>query len=130
MPGTLVFFDSPRRVAETLADLHAVLGDRQAALARELTKRYETVRRGSLGQLAAELAAEEPPRGEIVVLVAPPGAREAAPTTDVDAQLEIALRRHSVKDAASLVAAQTGQPRRKVYARAIELGATLASDEP
>ncbi|MDF2115913.1 16S rRNA (cytidine(1402)-2'-O)-methyltransferase [Roseiarcaceae bacterium H3SJ34-1] len=130
VPGTLVFFDSPRRVAETLADLHAVLGERDAALARELTKHYETVRRGTLGQLAAELAAEEPPKGEIVLLVAPPGAEEAARTADVDAQLEIALRKHSVKDAASLVAAETGQPRRKVYARAIELGATQARDEP
>jgi len=129
VPGTLVFFDSPRRVAETLADLHAVLGERDAALARELTKHYETVRRGTLGSLAAELAAEEPPKGEIVLLVAPPG-EEAAGAADVDAQLEIALRKHSVKDAAALVAAETGQPRRKVYARAIELGATQARDEP
>ncbi len=74
IPGTLVFFESPRRVAAMVADLAAVLGPRDAALARELTKYYETVRRAPLTELAAALAGEEPPKGEIVVLVGPPGA--------------------------------------------------------
>ncbi len=124
IPGTLVFFESPRRLAEVLEDLSAVLGNRPAAIARELTKHYETVRRGSLPELAAALAAEDPPKGEIVLLVGPPDA--AVPDTsaeDLDAQLSRALETLSVKDAAAVVSAETGQPRRKVYARAVELAA-------
>ncbi len=124
VPGTLVFFESPRRIAETLADAAAVLGPRAAAIARELTKLYETVRRGPLDALAATLAAEETPRGEIVLLIAPPeaGAAEQA-EAELDARLAEALATYSVKDAASVVAAATGQPRRQVYARALQLTA-------
>ena len=122
IPGTLVFFESPRRLAETLEDLHVVLGDRDAAIARELTKHYETVRRGALGELAAALAAEGPPKGEIVLLVAPPKEGVAVISAeDLDAKLRKALATLSVKDAASVVAAETGQPRRQVYARAVEI---------
>jgi 16S rRNA (cytidine1402-2'-O)-methyltransferase len=122
IPGTLVFFESPRRVAETLEDLHAVLGERDAAIARELTKHFETVRRGTLADLAAALAQEDPPKGEIVLLVGPPqeGAQALA-AEDLDARLAKALETHSVKDAAAIVAGETGQPRRQVYARALEL---------
>jgi len=124
VPGTLVFFESPRRLAETLADAAAVLGPRSAAIARELTKLYESVRRGSLDELSDALASEEPPRGEIVLLVAPPeaGAAEVA-EADLDARLAEALGAYSVKDAASVVSAATGQPRRQVYARALQLAA-------
>jgi 16S rRNA (cytidine1402-2'-O)-methyltransferase len=125
IPGTLVFFESPRRVAETLSDLAAVLGSREAAIARELTKHFETVRRGLLPDLAAILAAEAPPKGEIVLLVGPPGAQPPV-QEDIDARLGKALEGLSVKDAAAVVSAETGQPRRKVYARAIELSAELA----
>ena len=124
VPGTLVFFESPRRVAECLVDLAAVLGAREAAVARELTKLYEAVRRAPLPELAAAYAEEPAPRGEIVLLVGPPS--DAAPALDgdaLDARLRDALRTHSVKDAAAVVAGETGQPRRKVYARAIELAA-------
>ena len=122
IPGTLVFFESPRRLAETLDDLAAVLGAREAAIARELTKHFEQVRRGSLPDLAAALAVEAPPRGEIVLLVGPPAAGTAAMTIeDLDARLRAAMSTHSVKDAAAIVAGETGQPRRKVYARALEL---------
>ncbi len=87
MPGTLVFFESPRRIAETLADCAAALGPRHAAIARELTKLYESVRRGTLDELAAQLAQEEPPKGEIVLLVAPPLEGDAAMAeADLDAQ--------------------------------------------
>lgn len=124
VPGTLVFFESPHRVAETLTDLAAVLGPRQAALARELTKHFETVRRGSLPELAEALAAEPAPKGEIVLLVGPPSADDAKiPAADLDSKIGKALETLSVKEAATVVAAETGQPRRKVYARAIELSA-------
>jgi 16S rRNA (cytidine1402-2'-O)-methyltransferase len=128
IPGTLVFFESPRRVADMVADLSAVLGPRDAALARELTKYYETVRRAPLTELAAALAREEPPKGEIVVLVGPPCAEAQGETQEaIDARLTKALETHSVKDAAAIVSAATGQPRRKIYARAIELtGSSVA----
>ncbi len=122
VPGTLVFYESARRVIETLGDLAAVLGSRDAAVARELTKKFETVRRGTLGDLAAAFEAEGPPRGEIVLLVGPPEAgAPAVGEADLDAKLRGAMERLSVKDAASVVSAETGLARRQVYARAIEL---------
>jgi 16S rRNA (cytidine1402-2'-O)-methyltransferase len=124
IPGTLVFFESPRRVAETLADLAAVLGPRDAALARELTKVFETVRRGKLPDLAAATAVAAPPKGEIVLLIGPPS-DEARPIEPAELDLRIckALEGLSVKEAATVVSVETGQPRRKVYARAVELAA-------
>jgi 16S rRNA (cytidine1402-2'-O)-methyltransferase len=121
IPSTLVFFESPRRLAEMLADLAVELGPRQGVVARELTKLYETTRRGPLDQLAAEFAGEAPPKGEIVVLVGPP--LEAAPVDDneIDKRLDAALETLSVKDAAAAVSAETGAPRRRVYARALTL---------
>jgi 16S rRNA (cytidine1402-2'-O)-methyltransferase len=122
IPGTLVFFESPRRLAEMLADAAAVLGARPAAVARELTKFYENVRRGPLAELAAHYEADEEARGEIVVIIGPPGADELTPAGDViDERLRAALASVSLKEAVAQVAAETGQPRRKIYARALEL---------
>lgn len=122
-PATLVFYESPRRIAEALADCAAILGaDRPAAVARELTKKFEETRRGTLGGLAAAYAHEEP-RGEIVLVVGPPAAGAAAGAGDLDARIEAALATHSVKDAADIVAGETGQKRRFVYARALQLAA-------
>jgi 16S rRNA (cytidine1402-2'-O)-methyltransferase len=124
IPGTLVFFESPHRVVETLTDLHAVLGEREAALARELTKHFETVRRAPLGELADAIATEGPPKGEIVLLVGPPLAQvPAIAAADLDDKIAKALETLSVREAATVVSAETGQPRRKVYARAVELSA-------
>lgn len=120
VPATLVFYESPRRTAAALADMAEVLGDRPAALTRELTKKFEEVRRGSLAELAEALAEEDTPRGEIVLVVGPPG--ETVPdAADLDALLTEALERLGTKDAAREVAAQTGLPRREVYARALAL---------
>jgi 16S rRNA (cytidine1402-2'-O)-methyltransferase len=121
VPGTLVFFESPRRLAEALADLGAELGDRPAAVARELTKFYETTRRGSLSELAAHFGAADPPKGEIVVLVGPPEAAARVDEEELDRLLGEALESLSVKDAAAAVSARTGAPRRQVYARALTL---------
>jgi 16S rRNA (cytidine1402-2'-O)-methyltransferase len=124
IPGTLVFFESPRRLADTLTDLATVLGRRQGAIARELTKRFETVRRGTLPDLAEAVAGEAPPKGEIAVLVAPAENQELhVSDAAIDAKLQDALRTLSVKDAATVVAAESGQKRRKVYARAVALAA-------
>ena len=126
IPGTLVFFESPRRLAETLEDLAVVLGRRDAAIARELTKHFETVRRGSLRSLADQLAAEPAPKGEVVLLVGPPGADDPETgAVDLDSRLRAAMEKHSVKDAASVVAAEIGLPRRRVYARAIVLASEM-----
>ncbi|MHB2166581.1 16S rRNA (cytidine(1402)-2'-O)-methyltransferase [Alsobacter sp. R-9] len=123
IPGTLVFFESPRRVAEMLADAAAVLGDRPAAVARELTKLFETVRRGRLPELAEAYAGEPDPKGEIVVLIGPPSSGDGARVDDasLDDRLRAALAHLSVKDAVAVVAQETGQPRKRVYARAVAL---------
>ncbi|HYD66339.1 16S rRNA (cytidine(1402)-2'-O)-methyltransferase [Azospirillum sp.] len=121
VPATLVFFESAQRLPDTLADLADLLGGREAAVARELTKLYEEVRRGPLPNLAAHYAQAGPPKGEVVLVVGPPGAEAEAGEADVDAALTEALGRLSVRDAAAEVAARTGRPRRAVYARALEL---------
>ncbi|MGI6244384.1 MAG: 16S rRNA (cytidine(1402)-2'-O)-methyltransferase [Pseudochelatococcus sp.] len=129
VPATLVFFESPRRVGDMLADAAAVLGERPAAVARELTKLYEEVRRDTLPALAQSYA-QETPKGEIVVLVGPPGAdARALSQADLDTRLAAALARHSVKDAAAIVSAETGQPKREVYARALQLTAARPDDD-
>jgi 16S rRNA (cytidine1402-2'-O)-methyltransferase len=121
VPATLLFFESARRLAASLADLAAALGDREAAVARELTKRFEEVRRGRLADLARHYAEAGPPRGEVVVVVGPPEAAPAEPA-DLDAALAEALARLSLRDAVAEVAAATGRPRREVYRRALALG--------
>ncbi len=119
--ATLVLFESPRRLAASLADMAAVLdAARPAAICRELTKRFEEARRDSLGALATALATEPAPKGEVVVVIGPPEAVAPAPE-DVDSRLRAVLAEHSVRDAAALVAAETGVPRREVYARALSL---------
>ncbi len=120
VPATLVFYESPRRLADALADMAAALGDRPAAVARELTKTFETVRRGTLASLARDYAAEEAPKGEIVVVVGPPG-EEAPDQADVDALLAGLLERGGVRAAADEAAALTGLPRRDLYRRALAL---------
>jgi 16S rRNA (cytidine1402-2'-O)-methyltransferase len=121
IPATLAFFESPRRLAEMLADLATELGPRPAAVARELTKFYESTRRGRLDELAALYGAEDTPKGEIVVIVGPPEAGAAIAGDELDHLLAEALASLSVKDAAASVAARTGAPRRQIYARALAL---------
>ncbi len=120
IPATLVLFESGPRIADTLADLAAQFGERQAAICRELTKLHEEVRRGALAQLARDYASGGETRGEFVVVVAPP-AEDAPRADDLDALLRRALTRVSVKDAVGEVALATGLPRREVYQRALDL---------
>ena len=95
--------------------------------ARELTKHFESVRRGALAELAQEIASGEPLRGEIVLLIGPPSA-DAAEVSEasLDERLRAAMAKNSVKDAAAIVAGETGQPRRRVYARALQLAGERA----
>jgi 16S rRNA (cytidine1402-2'-O)-methyltransferase len=117
-PRTLVFFEAPHRVDDTLADLAAAFGpDRPAALCRELTKVYEEIRRAPLGELASS-AVEDPPRGEITLVVAgAPAVPAERPTTAdlVAAVAELEATGTSRKDAIAAVAAERGMPRREVY---------------
>jgi 16S rRNA (cytidine1402-2'-O)-methyltransferase len=120
IPATLVLFETGPRIAAALADLAAALGPREAAVCRELTKLYEEVRRGDLASLARHYGASDEPRGEIVIVIAPPSA-PASDAADLDALLRQALARVSVKEAVGEVAAVTGRPRREVYQRALAL---------
>jgi 16S rRNA (cytidine1402-2'-O)-methyltransferase len=123
IPGTLVIFESPRRLAATLEDAAAVLGERQAAVTRELTKLFEEVRRGSLAELAQAYAREPPPKGEVVMVIggSSESGRPIKAMENLEERLVRALEGHSLKEAVGRVAADTGLPRREVYARALEL---------
>lgn len=120
--ATLIFFESAGRLAATLADMAAALGARDAAVARELTKLYEEVRRGKLAELAEHYAAAGPPKGEIVIVVGPPAAATEVSDEAIDDALRGALATSSLRDAVAAVAAGLGAPRRRVYARALALG--------
>lgn len=120
IPGTLVFYESPKRAEASLADMAEVLGEeRAAALCRELTKKFEEIRRGTLAELAAAAVAD-PPRGEIVILV-DRSHSQPVNASDIESDLRAALQDHSVRDAADLVAKMHGQKRREVYQLALQL---------
>ncbi len=123
VPGTLVFYESPKRVAASLADMAQTLGaERPAAICRELTKRFEEVRRGGLQELANSVANDRT-KGEIV-LVIDRARSEAVNDSDLEGDLRAALKDHSVKDAADLVSQSHGVPRRRVYQLALTLTKT------
>lgn len=119
LAATLVLHEAPHRLAETLADAAAVLGARPAAVARELTKRFEEVRRGTLGELAAHYAAEVA-RGEITLVIGP-GMRAEADEAELVALLRGALAGRSLRDAVAAVAEATGAKRAEVYRLALNV---------
>ncbi len=130
VPATLIFFESPNRLGASLADLAAILGDRPAAIARELTKLHEEISPGTLTELA-ERYRQAPARGEVVLVVGPPAAQAPAGDADIDGRLAEALAGGaSLKDSAALVAAETGRQRREVYARALRLAKRAAKGGP
>lgn len=122
VPATLIFFESAKRLPASLADLAEVLGaERPAAVTRELTKRFEEVRRDSLGALAAHYAGAGPPKGEVTLVVGPPAAPPPTGEADLDALLGEALPGASLRDAVDAVTRASGLPRRRVYERALAL---------
>jgi len=129
IPATLVLYESGPRLADALSDLAEGLGARAAAVCRELTKLHEEVRRGTLETLARDYAAGAETRGEIAIVIAPPDAPAPSGVEEVDALLRAALARVSLKDAVAEVAAATGEQRRAVYSRALELTKTNAAPE-
>lgn len=130
VPATLIFFESAQRLAETLTDMAEILGAREAAVTRELTKLHEEVRRGPLAELAAFYAKAGAPKGEITLVVGPPARQESQGNpVQIDALLAQILPFMPVRSAAALIADLTGVPRRAVYNRAIALkGATDTDD--
>jgi len=123
LTATLILYETAPRLIETLSDLAEVLGPRDAAVARELTKLFEEVRRGAFPDLAAHYTEVGPPKGEIVIVVGPPGADEGIGDDEaVDTALRAALARGvRVREAVDETVAATGRPRREVYARALAL---------
>jgi 16S rRNA (cytidine1402-2'-O)-methyltransferase len=120
IPSTLVFYEAPQRLGEALSDMRELLGARQAAVIRELTKLHEDVRRGSLAELAEHYGKAQV-LGEIVVVVGPPEEKKPDDLPAIDARLVQELAARSLKEAVALVAAETGLPRKTVYARALAL---------
>lgn len=120
LAASVIFYEAPHRLAETLADMAEAFGaERPAAVAREMTKRFEEVRRDSLGALATHYAGTEA-RGEICIVVGPAAAEAEVGDADVTAQLRAALAVGlSVKDAAEAVAKATGRKRRDMYRQAL-----------
>jgi 16S rRNA (cytidine1402-2'-O)-methyltransferase len=121
IPATLVLFESGPRIAAALGELAAGLGPREATACRELTKLHEEVRRSDLTALAGDYAAGAETRGEFVLVIAPPAPAEQPSAAEIDALLRAALARTTLKEAVAEVAAATGEPRRAVYSRALEL---------
>lgn len=122
IPGTLIFFESPHRLADSLADAAQVLGEgRRAAVCRELTKTFEEFRRGTLGELAAYYDDNPNVRGEIVLAIAPPEPEAAPEGEDLDRLLaELASAMPAAKAAAE-ASKQTGLPRKQLYQRLLDL---------
>lgn len=122
--ASLVFYESPRRLAGALTDMRSTLGpERPAVIARELTKKFQEISRGTLAELAQRFAEEPTPKGEVVVLLGPPAddATQINAREHLDSALTRALEQYSVKEAARRVADDLGLPKREVYAEALRL---------
>ena len=128
IPSTLIVYEAANRLPEALADMAAVLGNRNAAVARELTKLFEEVRRGDLASRAAHYETA-PAQGEVVIVIGPPDASDTPSLDAVDRALTDAMANMSLRDAVDQVSALTGVPRREVYRRALERSAKGSDDK-
>jgi 16S rRNA (cytidine1402-2'-O)-methyltransferase len=121
LDATLIFYEAAPRLAASLADMAEILGPRPAAVARELTKLHEEVRRGDIGELGDYYRREGPPRGEIVVVVGPPEPTAPLAEDELDRRLRAAMADFGVRDAAARLAGETGLSRRDLYRRALAI---------
>ena len=120
--ATLIFLENPKRLVKSLNNMAHVFGPRDAAIGRELTKKFEEIRKGSLQELSDHYARDGVPKGEVTIVISPPTANEMeTPQEDIDRLLEKVLAISSLKDAVSAVVKATGAPKREVYTRALEL---------
>jgi 16S rRNA (cytidine1402-2'-O)-methyltransferase len=127
--ATLVMFESGNRVQDTLADLAGIMGGRDAAICRELTKLHEDIKRAPISELARDADTLET-RGEFVLVIGPPAADALVMTEDdLDDLLRSSLARDSVKDSVAHAVELSGRPRREVYARALELAKELRGND-
>ena len=126
IPSSLVILESAKRLTAMLNDAALELGERPAAVTRELTKKFEEVRRDSLGSLAAHYSQFGAPKGEVTVVVGPPADTLEVTDEELSRMLVDALQRTSVRDAAASVAIATGAPKRRIYALALSLSKDLA----
>lgn len=120
VPATIVAFETAPRLFESLRDIEKIMGAREAAVARELTKMFEEVRRGKISELIAHYEAEGAPKGEIVLVIAPPG-QKIYDDEELNRMLRGALKDMSTKDAAAFVAESTGMPKKKLYEMALKI---------
>lgn len=120
VPSTLIFYEAPQRMIETLTDMKEVLGDRDCSVSRELTKKFEQTVRGKISDILDLYAQNGVPKGEFVIVVAPP-LEEKAGERDVEAALKQALETMSVKDAAAFVAQALNANKKEVYTLALKL---------
>lgn len=122
VPATLIFYESPHRVSETLSDMLTVFGNRQAAVVRELTKKFEQAVRGTISELLKIYDEQGEPKGEIVIVVDRPLAQDSDVELDICSLIQQAFAQTtSLRDAVDMVTAQTGLDRRKIYKQALEL---------
>ena len=120
-PGTMICYETGPRLVDSLKDIKKVLGDRPAAVARELTKLFEEVKRGRLSVLIDDYDKNGPPKGEIVLVIGENKQEDAAINETIEGQLMQALKTLSVRDAAELVAGATGKPKKAIYMLALKL---------
>lgn len=121
IPATLVLFESPARLSKSLPVLAEVLGAREAAVTRELTKKFEEIRRGSLPELAEYYATAVSPKGEVVLVIAFADAADGESAFDLEAMLGKAMAKLSLRDAVAEVSVLTGAPRKQIYELALKL---------
>ena len=121
IPGSLVFLESARRLPAMLSNALEALGNRQAAVCRELTKKFEEVTRGEIQDLVCAYAKSGPPRGEICVIIGPAINNDRTSDADLDRLLTQELAKNSVRDASINIATITGLSKRRIYARALDL---------
>ncbi len=118
--ATLVLFESARRLQDTLSLLHEILGNRLAAVVREITKLFEETKRGTLSELMAYYNENGEPKGEVVIVIGAPLVQEAT-AQSIEAKLSLLLASHSIKEAAAILAENTGKPRKELYALALKI---------
>lgn len=120
IPATLIFYEAPQRLEETLQDMLSALGDRQVAIVREITKKFEQTVRGSFSELLAEYRQNGFPKGEIVIVVSP-AEQKSFSEDEIKNQLKAALKTMSVKEAVARIARQTSQTKKVIYRKALEI---------
>ena len=120
IPATLIFYEAPQRLEETIQDMISMLGDRQAAIVREITKKFEQTVRGTFSELLTAYRQKGFPKGEIVIVVSP-AEQKSFSEDEIENRLKAALKTMSVKEAVAQIARQTGEAKKVIYHKALEI---------